>query len=244
MMRTAALALLSVILAHSQSFDVASVKPSPSDGGLLNINHGSLTHGVVTLTNVTLAECIEYAYGLISDDQVDGEAWTRDRHTRFDITAKTSPDASLEQVRPMMQKLLAERFHLAVHPAQKSILHLELTVSRKGLKMPESMPGATAHPLTYKVGRLSYDQITTHTLTVLLSRLLKKPVLDQTALTGLYDIRLEWAPDDTAPADPTAVPLPDIFQAVEEQLGLHLESRKTPIAVIAIDRAEQVPIAN
>src|SRR5579872_2469977 len=112
-MRLAACLLLYTALAHSQTFDVASVKPSPSDGGLLNINHGSLNHGVVTLTNVTLAECVEYAYGLISDDQVDGPEWTRERRVRFDITAKTSPDATVEQVRPMMQKLLAERFHLA-----------------------------------------------------------------------------------------------------------------------------------
>jgi uncharacterized protein (TIGR03435 family) len=69
-------------------------------------------------------------------------------------------------------------------------------------------------------------------------------VLDQTGLTALYDIHLEWAPDNGPPGESTAVPLPDIFQAVEEQLGLHLESRKSPIDVIAIDHADQVPIAN
>ncbi len=244
MWRTAILALFYVLLAHSQSFDVASVKPSPSDGGLLNIRHGSLDHGVVILTNTTLAECIEYAYGLISDDQVDGPEWTRERRVRFDITAKTSPAATIEDVRPMMQKLLAERFHLVVHPAQKPIVHLELTVSRKGSKMTSSKAGATARPLTYRPGRLNYDQISTHSLTVLLSRLLKQPVRDQTGLTALYDIHLEWAPDNGPPGESTAVPLPDIFQAVEEQLGLHLESRKSPIDVIAIDHADQVPIAN
>src|SRR5580698_4612384 len=110
MIRATLLASLS-LAAHAQSFDVASLKPSPSTGGLLNINHGSLNHGVVSLTNVTLSECIQFAYGLISDDQVDGPAWTRDRSVRFDISAKTSPDATEEQVQPMMQKLLAERFH-------------------------------------------------------------------------------------------------------------------------------------
>jgi uncharacterized protein (TIGR03435 family) len=74
---------------------------------------------------------------------------------------------------------------------------------------------------------------------------LKQPVLDLTGLTGFYDIHLEWAPDDPAPAETGNVaPLPDIFQAVEEQLGLHLESTKAPIEVIVIDRADKVPVAN
>jgi uncharacterized protein (TIGR03435 family) len=244
MLRAVLLALLPIATCHAQSFDVASLKPSPSDGGLININHGSLNHGAVALTNVTLSECTQFAYGLISDDQVDGPVWKRDRHIRFDIAAKTSPDASLDQVRPMMQHLLAERFHLAVHRAQKPIAHLELSVARKGLKMPVSPAGAVRVPSTYKLGRVIYDQMSMHTLTVQLSRLLRQPVLDLTGLTSLYDVRLEWAPDDAPPADAAAVPLPDIFQAVEEELGLHLESKKTPLDVIAIDRAEQVPIAN
>lgn len=247
MIRAVVFALLfsAYALAQSPTFDVASVKPSVSTGGLLNINHGSLNHGVVTLTNTTLSECIEYAYGLVSDDQVDEPDWARDRRVRFDISAKTSPDASPEQVGLMMQNLLAARFHLAVHRAQKSIAHLELTVSRKGSKLPPSQDGATRRPSTYRAGRLFYDRISMHILTVQLSRLLKQPVLDLTGLAGFYDVHLEWAPDDAPPADAgAAVPLPDIFQAVEEELGLHLESRKTPIDIIAIDHADQVPVAN
>src|SRR5580704_16821878 len=111
MIRTALVALLFSTSAFSQSptFDVASVKPSVSTGGLLNINHGSLNHGLVTLTNTTLSECVEYAYGLVSDDQVEGPDWTRDRRVRFDVSAKTSPDTSADQVALMMQNLLAER---------------------------------------------------------------------------------------------------------------------------------------
>lgn len=251
-MRTAILALLtlSTALAQSPVFDVASVKPSVSTGGLININHGSFTHGVVAMTNVTLSECIQYAYGLVSDDQVAGSDWTRDRHVRFDITAKTSPETSIDQVRSMMQNLLIQRFHLQVHGGTKPIAHLELTVSRRGLKLPVSQDGAPVHPSTYKLGRLFYDRLSIHILTVQLSRLLKEPVLDFTGLNGFYDVHLEWAPDDSpSPATSgaetgAAVPLPDIFQAVEEELGLHLEPKKSPIDTIVIDRADQVPIAN
>ena len=84
-----------------------------------------------------------------------------------------------------------------------------------------------------------------HSLALLLSRQLKQPVIDLTGLAGFYDVHLEWASDDPSAA-PTndAAPLPDIYQAVEEQLGLHLESKKTPIEIIMIDRADRVPAAN
>jgi uncharacterized protein (TIGR03435 family) len=75
---------------------------------------------------------------------------------------------------------------------------------------------------------------------------LKQPVIDLTGLTGFYDVHLEWTPDDpsAAPGGDSASPLPDIYQAVQEQLGLRLESKKTPIEIIMIDRADRVPNAN
>ena len=105
----------------------------------------------------------------------------------------------------MMQRLLTERFQLAVHE-EKAIPHLELSVSRKGLKVAASGPGAERRPSTYRAGR------------------------------SIYDVHLEWTPEDAPP--------PDIFQAAEEELGLHLAQRNTPIEAIAIDHADQVPIPN
>jgi uncharacterized protein (TIGR03435 family) len=84
-----------------------------------------------------------------------------------------------------------------------------------------------------------------HIFALLLSRQLRQPIIDLTGLTGLYDFHLEYAPDDpTGAAAADSSPLPDIYDAIEEQLGLHLESKKTPIDIIVIDRADRVPIAN
>jgi uncharacterized protein (TIGR03435 family) len=248
MRRIPTLTLLSIAtaLAQSPTFDVASVKPSPpSVGDRLDINLGAFNHGVVTLTNTTLSECVQYAYGLVSEDQIDGPDWIRDRRLRVDIIAKTSPDTQLDKVLLMTQALLAQRFHMELHREAKPVRHLELTVSRKGSKLAVSQDGAPLHPNTYGRGRLFYDRRTMHSFALLLSRQLKQPVIDLTGLAGFYDVHLEWAPDDPSGPPPSdAAPLPDIYQAVEEQLGLHLESKKTPIEIIMIDRADRIPIPN
>jgi uncharacterized protein (TIGR03435 family) len=245
---TVILALLAFTTACAQSpvFDVASVKPSPpSLSDSLNINLGALNHGVVTLTNTTLSECIQYAYGLVSEDQINGPDWIRDRKLRVDITAKTAPDTPRDQALLMMQALLAQRFHMELHREPKPVRHLELTVGRNGPKLAVSQAGAPLRPFAYGSGRLFYDRRDMHSFALLLSRQLKQPVLDLTGLKGFYDIHLEWAAGDPSPAQTAAPdPLPDIFGAVEQQLGLHLESTKTPIDVLVIDRADKVPVAN
>jgi uncharacterized protein (TIGR03435 family) len=224
-----------VVFAQS-AFEVASVKPSPpSQGDLLNINLGNASHGVVTLTNTTLSECIRYAYGLVSEDQISGPDWIHDRALRVDIVAKAPPDTPNDQLLLMTQNLLAERFRLALHREEKPISHLELVVAKAGLKMPETAGDKAVHPPEYRRGRLHYSHITTHTLAVLLSRQLRQLVRDNTALTAFYDVNLDWSPED----QPS-----DLFTAIQQQIGLKLEASKAPIDVLTIDHAEKVPISN
>jgi uncharacterized protein (TIGR03435 family) len=247
-MRLASLLPLALLPAFAQSptFDVASVKPSPTDkGDSIQINLGSFRHGVVTLTNTTLSECVQYAYGLVGEDQIEGPDWIRDRNLRVDIIAKTSPGTPLDQALLMTQSLLAERFRMQVHREPKPVRHLELTVGKKGPKLPVSPDDTASRPTDLSRGRLFYYHRPMHIFAVLLSRQLRQPVLDLTGLTGIYDFHLEWVPDDPPGAAATdSSPLPDIYRAVEQQLGLHLESKKTPIDIIVVDRADRVPIAN
>jgi uncharacterized protein (TIGR03435 family) len=229
------------------AFDVASVKSSPPGGDTIDINLGRANHGVVTLANTTLSECIRYAYGLVSEDQISGPDWIRDRHLRVDIVAKAPPDTANDQLLLMMQSLLAERFRLTLHHEPRRIAHLELGVARSGSKLPESKGDTPAFTPSYGRGRLIYSHLPTHTLAVLLSRQLRQPVIDNTGLTGFFDVNLEWTPDDvtaspSADADTTAHP--DIFGAVQQQLGLKLEISKAPLDVLIIDHAEKIPIAN
>ena len=241
-----ALLALSTALAQSPTFDVASVKPSPpTNADRIDINLGTYRNGVVTLTNTTLSECVQFAYGLVSEDQIDGPDWIRDRRLRVDIIAKAPPDTSHDKALLMTQTLLTERFHMQTHREPRPVRHLELSVGKRGPKMPVSPDDAVPHPSTQGRGRLFYEHRSMYSLALLLSRQLRQPVLNRTGLTGFYDVHLEWAPDDlSGPPAAESAPLPDIYQAVEEQLGLHLESKKTPIEVIVVDQADKVPAGN
>lgn len=94
-----------------------------------------------------------------------------------------------------------------------------------------------------------------HSLVLLLSRQLKQVVIDNTGLQGWYDFNLDWTPDDARPAvspgpdAPAPQPPPDtaapgIFKAIEQQLGLKREAKKTPVEILVVDRAKKVPIGN
>jgi uncharacterized protein (TIGR03435 family) len=251
-MRILALALIvpGVALAQQDTakpaFDVASVKPSPHIPGQdrIEIRLGAAMHGTVTLRNTTLSECIRYAYALSSEEQITGPDWIRDRALRVDITAKAPPETPPDQILLMTQRLLAERFLLAIHPEQKPATHGELRLAGHGPKRCDSQEEG---PPTLKVsgrGHLTYDHLPMRTLAVLLSRQLRQPVLDRTGLAGYYNIDLQWTPDDLQPAPAEVQDYPDIFQALQQQLGLKLEKSKVPIEVLVIDHAEKVPVGN
>lgn len=227
------------------AFDVASVKqggPVRQDG-LLDINLGGASHGTVTLTNTTLSECIQYAWGLTNEEQIAGPGWIQDRSVRFSIIAKAPPETPVGQLRVMLQALLKERFGLELHREPRRIEHFELMVAKGGPKLAESKPETPAARVFYGVGRLSYNHMPMERFVLLLSRQMKQPVFDRTGLTGFYDIDLQWTPDDAQPAADTAAK-PDLFTAIQQQLGLKLQTSKEPVNVLVVDRAERVPIAN
>jgi bla regulator protein blaR1 len=238
------------------AFDVASVKPSVDEGPTLNINLGTARHGVVTLTNTTLSECIRYAYNLVSEDQISGPDWLRDRKLRVDIVAKAAPDTPIGQLLLMTQALLAERFQLVLHREPRPLKHFDLAVAKNGPKLPEARGDGPSFPPLYGRGRLHYSRLSMHTFAVLLSRQLKEVVVDNTNLAGFFDVNLDWTPDDPAPPPsrgPDAPSRPDvnadtgapgIFKAVQQQLGLTLEASKNPVEILVVDSARQVPAGN
>jgi len=87
-------------------------------------------------------------------------------------------------------------------------------------------------------GYVSARAISLEQLANLLSQLLRKPVVDRTKLSGPYDIDLVFVPEYSRPG-PVAADAPSIFTAVQEQLGLKLESQRVPTDVIIIDRVER-----
>jgi uncharacterized protein (TIGR03435 family) len=247
MVRAALLALLLAILAQSQTptFEVASLKPVVVTGDLYTANLGTARHGEVTLTNGTLSDCLRYAYSITNDSQISGPEWIRSKEIRFDILAKARPDTPIDELLLMLQNLLAERFKMVIHREQRDLSYVALTVGKNGPKLPAATPDSNSPRRPQIPGRIVANQMTTNKLATLLSRFMRQTVIDQTGLKGDYDINLTWAPESfhlSVDAEPPAGP--SIYTAVQEQLGLRLESRKGPVQVLVVDHAEKVPVEN
>jgi len=218
------------------------VSPPVPFGANLNINLGATHHNELTMANTTLCEMIRFAYGLVSDDQVGGPDWIKQREFRYDVVAKGPADATRAQLLAMLQTLLDERFHLAMHHEDRVVPHYELVVAKGGLKIHPSKPGAP-DGVKYQLGHLASEWMPMFRFTMLMSRQLRQAVIDKTGLTGAYAIDVEWTPDGPNGAPPEAAG-PSIFSAIQDQLGLKLEPHKSPIDVLVVDRAEKVPVAN
>ena len=159
-----------------------------------------------------------------------------------------------QQMRERMRSLLAERFQLVIHHESREAPIYVLLVAKGGPKLEEAQP-ATTGPRGMRMfpGYLTGMSAPLQMLTTTLSAQLGRPVLDKTDLKGNYNFKLQWTPD--APADrplplppvPPGVELPPppdpngptLFTAIQEQLGLRLESQKGPIDMIVIDRIEK-----
>jgi uncharacterized protein (TIGR03435 family) len=250
------ISLLSVPQARAQSpagkpaFEVASLKVVSFVPGDYRANHGTAVHGEVTLTNATLCECLRFAFSINNDDQISGPDWIKSRQVRFNIVGRAQPETPAPELRRMLQTLLIERFKLTIHREQKERPFLALVAGKKGSKLQEARDGSPASGNRQIMGAIISNHLSMEQLVTLLSRFLHQPVLDMTGLQGNYEVKLEWAPENTlspgADAGPATDPAarPSIFSAVRDQLGLALEARKGPLEIIVVDHADKVPIEN
>jgi uncharacterized protein (TIGR03435 family) len=141
----------------------------------------------------------------------------------------------------MLQTLLAERFKLAVHRESRVVNAYALVVDKKGSKIQSVDPGPSA--MTWYQTRLVAKTVSMTQFADMLSSHLDRPVKDQTGLPGVYNITLEWLADDAplTTGGPTAT---TVFGALEEQLGLRLQTAKLPIDILVVDRIERTAIEN
>jgi uncharacterized protein (TIGR03435 family) len=235
--------LASVTLAQAQptTFEVATVKPSKSIGGINNRHDPVLA----TWTNMPLAIVIESGYRIQGDQLIGGPDWINS--DRWDIVAKTDPPATWEQQNKMLQPLLADRFKLTVHWETRQLPQYELTVAKGGLKVHvHSVNGnPNARPAGTRIGRGLIDAygIPAAQFASWLRGELGRPVIDNTGLTGNYDFKLQRVPDESQPnsggvAPPPESTGPSIFAAIQD-LGLKLKPIRGPLKVLVIDHVEK-----
>ena len=247
-------AVLTSVAAWGQrpEFDVASLKPVILDGAdTYTANLGTYRNGVLAQTNTTLAECLRFAYDITSDDLVSGPEWIKNKSVRFDTLAKTAPDTPRSQALLMLRTLLEDRFKLVLRREPRVLSYYALTApnGKHGMKPAQEPP--VEGGVSLGLGHIHHPRISMLMLASLIARFTRTPVVDQTALPGLFDVKLDWSRDTSMPLPPGpgAAPaeLPDgpsISEAVQKQLGLKLEKRKGPVDVLVVDHAEKTPLAN
>ena len=248
MYRLGCLLSLAAVAALAQpAFDVASLKPVAVTPGTYRANLGEMRHGAVILTNVTLSDCLRFAFEITNDAQIAGPGWIRNRDVRFDIEGKAAPDTPAPQLHAMLQNLLIERFRMTLHRESRELAWLALVAGRKGSKLEPAKEGTSAAGNRFVLGAIVSNRLSMHVLVLLLSRFLRQTVIDKTGLEGFYQVKLEWTPEPAAGVAAESPNPPEglsIFAAVQEQLGLRLEARKGPLEVLVVDSADQAPQAN
>jgi uncharacterized protein (TIGR03435 family) len=243
----AACALASVVTAQPLEFEVATVKalPPPDITASLAINLGTYRNGSLTMNNVTLSEALQFAYELVSEDQVSGPDWIKSRSTMYQVAAKTTPDVELSGARALTQKLLAERLKVVVRKEKRLVSFAALVLAKDGPKVVEADPARPGPPeASYSIGRIVGSSTPMGVLALLLSRFERQLILDRTGLTGRYQMKLEYTPADRAGAAGDLAGGVSLAAALQEQLGLRLESRREPLDAIVVERAERVPTDN
>jgi len=234
-------------------YEVASVKPNRagSDQSRLIFPPDGMA-----ATNVTLQMFIRAAYG-VQDYEISGApSWLKSE--KYDIEAKMngsvadelqklSPDQRTLKRNRMLQVLVAERFKLSLHRETKELPVYALVIATSGPKL---------HEAKHSVMRLGRGELTSQGVGIALlaralSRQLGRPVLDKTGLPGYYEFTLRWTPDESQTfigfdgtiisdnARPPDSSWPSVFAAVQEQLGLKLESQKGPVEILVIDHVER-----
>jgi len=236
--------------------------------------------GGLEARRVTPRFLIRYAFAIDDSLIVGAPGWTGS--ARFDVMAKGAADVPAEVTRAMLRTLLRERFNLRSHTEARDLPVYVLVPARRDPQLgrnlrpanvacverdqaaprpsrPKSLPPPSQSlPCGLRVafGHISGGGITMQDVVNVLTQPTSRPVLDQTALVGRFDLVLNFTPEALrvapspdrqgaaqlqsdplpTPADPSA---PSIFTAVQEQLGLKLDSSRGQIEVLVIDNVER-----
>jgi uncharacterized protein (TIGR03435 family) len=210
------------------AWDVISVKPvKPADG---TISHTTTVSNGYSVTQ-PLRQFIAEAYG-IRQELISGLPGWADS-TPFAIEAKVAPSDIAEyhglpkrQKELMLQSILEDRFKLKAHTDTRQLPVYEL-VPGKHVVLHEAQQGEGGSSMG--PGQITCKNCSVSVLAEMLSQTVQRDVLDHTGLTRLYDIKLRWS--DSAG--------PSLFTALEEQLGLKLESSKGAVKTLVVEHAEQ-----
>lgn len=225
-------------------WDVVTVKPSsPSDQGDSIHTDGRR----VTIERYTVQGMLLFGYGVQKSQVAGVPEWATTERFDIDGLATAEGKPNVKQIRRMMQKILNERFGMKLHHEQRVLPVYALTLAKGGSKLVADTKYATGlveqrNWETNGQQTLQYKNTSMPELAQTLMFNVDRPVVDQTGLTGRFDVELKWTVDESkAATDINAAP--GLFTAIQEQLGLRLEPTKAPADVLVVDSVER-PSAN
>jgi uncharacterized protein (TIGR03435 family) len=251
--------------AHAQSvpsigFDVVSIKQSRSAQGGMTIL-SPLDSDRILVKNATARAIIGEAYGIRLHDLIVGvPAWADSDAYDMDAKVAAADVGAFKKLlpmqrNPMLRSVLADRFHLKCHFETRALPAYALVIAKSGPKLtavqPAILPDGQEDPggIDTGGGRIKGTGASMLPLVQLLQLLLGRPVLDRTGLTGRYNFTLRCAPTypamrpvingEVRPLSAEEGALPDLFTAIQEQLGLRLKGVRGPVTVLVVDHIEK-----
>lgn len=224
------------------TFEVATVRPNhagfqvlDSGGGVMSAKGPGAKNGTFTAQNISLKTLIAAAYS-VREFQIAGPDWLASE--RFDVAAKLPKGFPDNQFGPMLRALLEERFHLQTHREIVESNIYALVVAKGGPKFHQLEAGEAFKPVFPPGSMTTLLNGTMARWGEVLSGIVGRPVLDKTGLAGSFMFMLAY---DSGNGDGTN---PDIFGAVQEELGLKLDSQTDPVEMLKVDRSDKVPSGN
>ncbi len=233
------------------AFDVASIKQHTGQAN--GVTFEDLEGGRLNVVNNPISNVIRNAYGIAFYQLIGAPDWIDS--DRYDIEAKGPATAGHKEMMLMIQTLLADRFAMRAHFETREMPAYILTVAKGGPKLrltgsedcvpfdstkpkPEAVPNVCGNNLVSRNNGWNATHISMRGVTGVLSAVMGRPVLDQTAVKGTFDVRLKWSDDLTLQDSPPDAP-PSIYVALRESLGLELKSDRGPVEVLVIDHIER-----
>ena len=233
-------------------FEVASIRPSANRAS--EADYLFLPGGQFRADSATVHDLILAAYDAASFRVAGGPEWVRSE--RYDVQTRADKAATIDDTRAMLRRLLEERFGLRTGIMPREVPVYTLTLNRRGGRIgpalrPSSLtscidrgplpinvpPGAppSCGRLVGNAGRLSGWRVPIDLLAARLEKLVDRPVLNVTELTGQFDVNLQW---ETQAASVNS-DMPGLFTALVEQLGLKLEAATGAADILVIDSVER-----
>jgi uncharacterized protein (TIGR03435 family) len=230
---TAACGLFAQATPTRKSFETVSIKPNNLSGGEVH-EHNSAGR---LNARMSARHLIQQAFGIKDFQILGGPSWLG--NSNYDFTATTTAPIELNDrtIQPYLQSLLADRFQFKYHRETKESPVYLLVAAKTGTKLTKHI-GADGTGMDENGGKdkvtMSATKLTMPGLASWLAREMDRPVIDNTAIDGEFDLKLEWSPEQISETSG-----PSIYTALQEQLGLRVESGKGPVEMIVIDSIEK-----